>query len=126
MGGMSRRSASGMAASPSTAIHRNGAPRARCSGITGCPTAAANWARTSTLRSPGCFCIPSPFLLVASARLLPLEQPPKLLDAESGVTYDAAHSQDVDGVVARDSNNPGPVRHDDVFALASNAEARSF
>lgn len=53
----------------------------------------------------------------------PLEQSAKLLDAETRVTHDSAERERIDGVVARDGQDPGAVRHDYVLALANDGEA---
>ena len=66
----------------------------------------------------------SPYWKSGGARRRGRQQLSKLVDTQACVPDDAAHRKGVDGVAARDSDDPASVRHHDVFALANNAEAR--
>jgi hypothetical protein len=46
----------------------------------------------------------------------------KLIGSQSGIAYDSAHRESVDGVVTRDRDDSGVVGHDDVFALPCDSE----
>lgn len=52
-----------------------------------------------------------------------LQQLSKLVDAQTCVPNDATHREGIDGIAARDGDDSNTVRHDDVLALADNAEA---
>ncbi len=55
-----------------------------------------------------------------------LKQFAKLLDRESSIANDTAHGDGVDGIVARNGQDPRPVTHDNVLALAKYSEPRLF
>lgn len=50
----------------------------------------------------------------------------KILDAQTGVTHNAAHCECVDGIVRRNCQNSSTVSHDDVSALPNEAESSFF
>src|SRR5207344_65224 len=52
-----------------------------------------------------------------------LEQLAELLDSEPGITNKTTHRECVDWIVTRNGENPLPVGHHDMFALARNPEA---
>jgi hypothetical protein len=52
------------------------------------------------------------------------EQILKIFDCPSGIANDAAHGDGIDRIVAGNRDEVRSVRHDDVFALTNNAEAR--
>jgi hypothetical protein len=54
---------------------------------------------------------------------LHLQQLSKLVDGQACVSNDATHSEGIDGIATGDGNDSNAVRHDDVPALADNAEA---
>ena len=53
-----------------------------------------------------------------------LEELAEIVDREPGVAHDAAHGVGVDRVGSWDRENPRPVGHDHVLALAKNPKAR--
>ena len=51
------------------------------------------------------------------------EQLLELLDRQSSILSDAAHSVGVDGVVSRDREDTAPIRHHDVLAFTRDPES---
>ena len=56
-------------------------------------------------------------LFVISEKLL------KLFYRQSSISGNTAHGKSVDGIITWNSDDPNAVRHDDVFALANDAES---
>ena len=52
-----------------------------------------------------------------------LEQLLECFNTQAGVAHDAAHRERIHRIMARDREDAGAVRHDDVLTLADNAEA---
>ena len=47
----------------------------------------------------------------------------ELLDSETRIAHDAAHSNGVHGVVTRNRENANPIRHTDMLALTQDAKS---